>query len=298
MDRRQDRQFLLFALAILGVTGVAAGRAPGVAQIEGVVGQALTPLERAITGVGDQVTGLLSGAHTLQTLRTRTAELERQNATLQADLVKLNDLKRENYKLRDLAQFARQRLDLDLQGASLTGRVAAEDPGGIRRIVRLDVGRDQGVAARMAVADDRGLVGQVLASSRAWSDVLLIVDPDSRVEGRIERSGATGIVLGTPTGDLVMRYIPQNGADSPPTVEVGDLVLTSGLSERFPPKLLIGQVLEVHQSDVETHQEALIRPSVDFNALELVLVVRGWQAEVGPADEAAPAPAAPGQANP
>jgi rod shape-determining protein MreC len=284
MDRRQDRQFLVFAVVILGVTGVAAGRAPGIDRLEGVMGQALTPVQRAITGLGDQLTSVLSGAHTLQALRLRTSQLETQNAALQTDLLKVNDLKRENRKLRDLAGFGRQRVDLDLVGASLTGRVAAEDPGGIRRILRLDVGTDQGVAPHQAVADDRGLVGQVLDASQAWSDVLLIVDPDSRVEGRIERSGATGIVLGTPTGDLVMRYIPQNSTDSPPTVEVGDLVLTSGLSERFPPKLLIGQVLEVHQSDVETHQEALIRPSVDFNALELVLVVRDWRPT--PADTA------------
>jgi rod shape-determining protein MreC len=97
------------------------------------------------------------------------------------------------------------------------------------------------------------------------------------------------MVFGTPTGELVMRYIPQNQPDQPPAVEAGDLVFTSGLSARFPAHLLVGQVLSVHQSDVETQQEALIRPSVDFNSLAQVLVVRDWQPPAdAPADGRAP----------
>jgi rod shape-determining protein MreC len=130
-------------------------------------------------------------------------------------------------------------------------------------------------------------VGQVLSVSAAYADVLLIIDPESRVEGRVRSSGATGIVFGTPTGELVMRYLPQTGPGQEPAVQVDDLVLTSGLSARFPAEILIGQVVAVHQSDVETQQEALIRPSVDFNALSEVLVVRDWRPAADPPDGAA-----------
>jgi rod shape-determining protein MreC len=84
------------------------------------------------------------------------------------------------------------------------------------------------------------------------------------------------MVFGSTTGELRMRFVPQNSAADQPLIAEGDLVYTAGLSRRFPPLLLIGQVVEVEQSDERTHQEAVIRPSVDFGSLELVLVVNDW----------------------
>jgi rod shape-determining protein MreC len=277
MDRRPDRQLLLFAVVLLGASGLAAGRLPGTERLEAAVGGALTPVTRSLSALSDQVSAAISGAHTVQALRATNAELQAQNDRLEAEKQKYDDLTRELANLRRQLDFRGKRVDLDLSGASLIGRPAGEDPGNLRHIVRLDIGTEEGIRRRMPVAADRGLVGQVLAVSPAWSDVLLITDPESRVEGRVQRSGATGIVFGTPTGELVMRYLPQDSPDGPPVVEVDDLVFTSGLSSRFPRLLLIGQVVAVHQLDVETHQEALIRPSVDFNALEHVLVVRDWR---------------------
>lgn len=277
MDRRPDRQLLVFALVLLGVSGLFAGRTPGSERLESAIDEALTPLQSTLTRAGQRLTGLVGDAQSLQELRERTAALESENASLETEMLKLVDLKRENRALRDLLHWSRQRVDLDLVGASLVGRKSAEDPGNVRHMIRLDVGRAQGVEPSMPVADDRGLIGQVLEVSSNWCAVLLITDPNSRVEGRIQRSGATGMIFGTPTGELVMRYIPQNQADAEPEVQVGDVVYTSGLSQRFPPMVLIGQVTDVHQSDVETHQEALIRPTVNFNALELALVVRDWK---------------------
>jgi rod shape-determining protein MreC len=287
MDRRADRQLLLFAAVLLGVTGLAAGRAPGESRIEAAVGGLLTPLTQALAGGARQASGALSGMRSNQQLSAQVAEQQALIHRLETDGQKMDDLVRENRNLRDLLAFSRQRVDLDLAGASLAGRPAGADPGNVRHLVRLDLGAERGVARRMPVVDERGLVGQVIAVSAAWSDVLLITDPDSRVEGRVKRSGATGMVFGTPTGELVMRYLPQAALGAEAVIEVDDLVYTSGLSEHFPAKLLVGQVVAVHQSDVEPHQEALIRPSVDFNALDQVLVVTGWRPLAEEADGAA-----------
>jgi rod shape-determining protein MreC len=68
-----------------------------------------------------------------------------------------------------------------------------------------------------------------------------------------------------------MKYIPQGE-----TVNVNDIVLTSGLGGNFPKKLIIGQVTAVHQRDIDMFQEAHIRPTVDFNNLEIVLVITNF----------------------
>jgi len=231
------------------------------------------------------VSGLLSGARDLQRLRQTNDDLASRNAELIAENTKLNDLIRENRALRDELAFARARVDLDLTGASVSGRKVAEEPGNLRHTIKLDVGSRDGIRDWMPVANHVGLVGQVIHAAPYWCDVLLVTDPASQVEGRIARSRHTGVVGGTSVGELVMRYIPQETGDGEPIVQAGDLVYTSGLSERYPPNILIGQVTEVRQSDEQTHQEAVIRPAVDFGTLEIALVVRDWL-PVTPGDDA------------
>ena len=276
MVRHHDRQVLLMALVVLGATGLAAVKVPGATPLNDAVGRALTPIQRALTVSAASVSGILSGARDLQRLRQTNDALETRNAELIAENTKLNDLIRENRALRDELAFARDRVDLDLMGSSVSGAKVAEEPGNLRHTIKLDVGIRDGVQAWMPVANHIGLVGQVTHAAPYWCDVLLVTDPASQVQARIARSRYTGVVSGSAVGELVMRYIPQETGDGDPIVESGDLVYTSGLSQRFPPNILIGQVTDVRQSDEQTHQEAVIRPAVDFGTLELALVVRDW----------------------
>jgi rod shape-determining protein MreC len=101
--------------------------------------------------------------------------------------------------------------------------------------------------------------------------VLLIIDPSSSVNAVIQRSRATGVVDGRLSGDLVMRFVPQEDQ-----IAVGDIVLTSGLGGNFPKRLVIGQVTAVRQRDFELFQQAAVRPSVDFNRLEVVMVIKRY----------------------
>ena len=78
-----------------------------------------------------------------------------------------------------------------------------------------------------------------------------------------------------------MKYISQ---DQP--LNVGDLVLTSGLGSNLPKGLVIGQVTAVHQQDIDTFQRAQVRPAVDLGRLEMVLVITDFQSlETGESGE-------------
>jgi rod shape-determining protein MreC len=68
-----------------------------------------------------------------------------------------------------------------------------------------------------------------------------------------------------------MDYIPQGE-----TFEIGEVVLTSGLGGRFPKGIPIGQVVEIRQRDIDVFQQAIVRPTVDFPRLELVMVVTNF----------------------
>jgi rod shape-determining protein MreC len=69
-----------------------------------------------------------------------------------------------------------------------------------------------------------------------------------------------------------MDRIPQED-----TVSVGDTVFTSGLGGTFPRQILIGQITEVQREDFELYQTATVQPTVDFDHLEVVLVVTGFE---------------------
>ena len=95
--------------------------------------------------------------------------------------------------------------------------------------------------------------------------------PSSAVNAILQSSRLNGVVRGTPSGDLVMDYIPQGAEFS-----MGEVVLTSGLGGRVPRGIPIGQVVEIRQRDIDVFQQAVVRPTVDFPRLELVMVVTNF----------------------
>ena len=159
------------------------------------------------------------------------------------------------------------------------GRVIGQDPSNLQRYVTLDVGQEEGIARNMPVVTDRGLVGRVSEVGKGWSKVLLIIDGSSLISALAQSTRASGLVQGRADGSLTMRDIPQ--AD---TVSVGDTVFTSGLGGNFPRQILIGQISEVQREDYDLYQMAAVQPTVDFDHLEVVLVITDFE----PVEEALP----------
>jgi rod shape-determining protein MreC len=124
----------------------------------------------------------------------------------------------------------------------------------------------------MPVVTNRGLVGRISEVGDSWSRVLLITDVSSSVNAVTSSSRATGLVQGRPDGLPVMRDIPQGD-----TVSVGDTVFTSGLGGNFPRQILIGQITAVERNDTDLYQTAIVQPTVDFNHLEMVLIITDFE---------------------
>ena len=120
----------------------------------------------------------------------------------------------------------------------------------------------------MTVVTERGLVGQISEVGETSSKVLLITDPLSAVNSVLQTSRATGMVKGISGGQIFLDEVPQGAS-----IELGDIVLTSGLGGTFPRGLVVGQVTDVSEQDVEMFQTAALHATVDFNKLEVVLVI-------------------------
>ncbi len=201
----------------------------------------------------------------LQAENTRLREeLER----LRAEQIRFTEIEMENQRLRALLRFAEEHPYYDVRGASVVGQVIGRDPAlPIDRLI-LNIGEAQGIRPGMPVVSDVGLVGRVVQVYRTTSVVLPITAPESAVNAIVQASRQTGIVRGQGGPILIMEYLPLDAE-----VAVGDLILTSGLGGVFPPKLLIGQVVAVERHDYDMFQRAEIRPTVNFQQLEQVLIL-------------------------
>lgn len=185
-------------------------------------------------------------------------------------------LQQENQRLRNLLeategrtftfQFAEmQRVDLDP----------------FAHKVWIDRGADQGVVVGQAVIDGLGIVGQVEDVHRHFSTVRLISDPDHALPVQINRTGLRTVAFGSgETSHLLMPNVPLQADVSP-----GDMIVTSGLGDRFPPGFPVGEVISVNRDTGETFATVYLRPYAALDrGRELLLVEPQLPGEV-PVDE-------------
>jgi rod shape-determining protein MreC len=201
-------------------------------------------------------------------LRQRNFELESEVAELQSQVIQLQQQVGETEVLAALVNFEQANPENRYQGAAVIGR----DPSPFLHYVIVNVGSNDGIRRGMPVVTDQGLIGRVDAVIADASRVQLITDPASTVNVRLQNAEVDASLNGSITGDLNLNLIPQDSA-----LESGDLVLTSGLGGGYPPNLIVGQVGNVRTNDVDLFQQANVQPVVDFNQLQIVLIITNFE---------------------
>jgi len=271
MKRLQNR-LPLFVLLSLTIVGLVLHETGNTRAVENLILRPVIPVQDHLSGLANDLSHLVQTFRDLQELRHRNEQLQSLADSLMIETVRLKELESENETLRQLLEFTQANPTSGYRAAEVVGHVIGQDPSNLLRFIIIDAGTGDGVAEGMPVVTDRGLVGRIVEVSSRSSKVLLITDVSSSVNAIIQSSRATGIVEGKVDGGLVMKYIPQTV-----TVNVGDIILTSGLGATFPKRLVIGQVTAVRKLDIEMFQRAEIKPTVDFERLEIVLVITNFE---------------------
>jgi len=257
--------FIVLALAIVAVVLIGPGRV----KLAGEFTRWLSaPMERALSDAGRETRARLEGGNSIEALRAENARLQAKVNRLTIEQIRFTEIEQENRRLRRLLNFAEANPYYSVRGTSVVGQVIGQDPATVIQALIVNVGEMNGIRRGMPVVADTGLVGRVLRVHKNTAEVLPITSAQSAVNAIVQSSRLTGVVRGQHDNTLVMEYIPM---DTP--MQVGDLVLTSGLGSVFPPKLVIGQVTSVERHDYAMFQEATIRPTVDFRRLEQVLII-------------------------
>jgi len=206
----------------------------------------------------------LTAPRDIATLRQRNVELEGEVAELQSQVIQLQQQVGQTQILAALVDFEQANPENRYQPAAVIGR----DPSPFLHYVIINIGSNDGILRGMPVVTNQGLIGRIDAVIADAARVQLINDPASSVNVRLQNAETEASLVGSVEGDVVLQLIPQDV-----NVQPGDLVLTSGLGGGYPPDLIIGQVVNVRSRDFDLFQQATVQPVVDFNRLEIVLVI-------------------------
>lgn len=234
--------------------------------LENLVLCGLNFLERTVGRSIDRVVNFFGVITTIRELHNENKKLTEENQNLLLENIKLKELREENRFLRDQLNLAEKR------GISGIGaEVVSRNPDSLVQSIRINKGEKDGVRVGAPVVFGEGfLVGRVIESYQNNAKVLLITDQNSVVNAVIVGSRASGNIYGQHGLGLVMDLIPQTEV-----VQVGNEVVTSGISDDLPEGLAIGAVVKVESSANELFQRAQVKPFVNFSKLEYVLVISG-----------------------
>jgi rod shape-determining protein MreC len=211
----------------------------------------------------------LAGPRDLAEARAEIAQLQADNEALLREVEELREAEGELQLMQDLFSHAVQTPDLRRVTASVIG----SDPGLAVRSIIIDKGSDDGVQVGMPVEAAGGLVGQVFRVTADLAQVVLITDSASSIPARLGSSRATGLLRGGGLGgSMSIEWINLQHQ-----IEVGEVVLTSGLGGKFPQNMVIGRVVDVDRSEAELFQKATVQAAVEFESLELVFVVTNFE---------------------
>jgi rod shape-determining protein MreC len=154
------------------------------------------------------------------------------------------------------------------QGRLLVGFVKDHSPAPGRQILRLNKGSQDKVVVGTAVVDAYGLMGQILSTQFQASDVLLITDPMMQVPVRVVRTGARGILQGTGSDELQLKFLPTT---SP--IREGDMLETSGLDGRYLSGLPVAEVVNVKSQPGSIFWQISAQPVAKLSSSREVLLL-------------------------
>jgi len=269
MESKQNRYILIgltvFCILLIGVTAI---NDQWLAPLRTGVGYILIPIQSGVNRVGISIYQELSDYGQLKTA------LE-ENRRLQSEIDRLieenNRLTAEQYELQRL----RELYDLDqeyMQYEKTAARVIANDSGDWFQVFRVDKGSADGIQVGSNVLAGGGLAGIVTDVGAHYATVRSIIDDSSRVSAMAVQSGETCFVAGDLTlykdGMLRITNIKKGG-----DVKEGDRIVTSNISSRFLPGILVGYAVDVSIDSNQLTSSGYLIPAARFNNLQEVLII-------------------------
>lgn len=200
-----------------------------------------------------------------QALKTNT-QLRKQNVLLLDELSRLRAAGQRNQELRNMLQFS-SRSELSLYPVQIVGKELNQ----VTNSLTVDAGTNQEVKKGMPMVSAEGLVGKVIVSASGYAQIMPFFNTLFRVSAKLQKSNAYGIISwdGETISELQLDYVPQTTP-----VDTGEVVVTSGLSNQYPPDIPIGKVIRTEPRQGKETQKVIIKPFVNLYELAEGFIVK------------------------
>ena len=269
MEKKRSKYLLIgltvICILLIGITSIKDGV---LEPLRTGVGYVLVPLQTGVNAVGRGIyngirdyTQLKDALEENESLKEEVARLTEENNRLQANQFELA-------RLRDLYELVQEYMNYEKIGA----RIIAKDSGDWFQVFRINKGSADGVEVDDNVIAGGGLVGIVTDVGANYATVRSIIDDSSRVSAMALQSGDNCIVAGDLTlfeeGRLRITNITRDG-----DVKNGDPIVTSNISSKFLPGILIGYAADITVDSERLTKSGYLISVADFDNLQEVLII-------------------------
>ena len=235
-----------------------------------IAGYVFVPMQNGINKVG---TWFSDKAENLKSLQEVQKENEELRAKVEELTTELNTVKLEQYELDNLREL--WKLDQKYPGYEKIGaRVISKDAGNWFSTFLIDKGSKDGIEKDMNVIAGSGLVGIVIDVGPNYAKVRSVMDDASNISGSLLSTADYCIVNGnlqTMNEKKVIEFSGLKNSGNP--IETGEQIVTSNVSDKYLPGILIGYIQDVELNSNNLTCSGTITPAVDFERLEEVLVI-------------------------
>ncbi len=237
----------------------------------------VVPFQKGITTVGSF---LRDTTDKLSSITQLLDENERLKEQIDELTIANTNLEQEKYELTELRTL--YELDAMYEDYQKTGaRIIAKDAGNWYHSFVIDKGSDDGIMIDMNVIAGGGLVGRVIDVGPDWAKVQSIIADNAAVSGMVLSSSDNLIV----SGDLELYkqgFISFSKlVDEADRVSIGDKVVTSNISDKYLPGILIGYISTLDDDSNNLTKSGRITPAVDFEHMNEVLVLLDQKKNIG-----------------
>lgn len=242
-------------------------------QVQNASSYIVLPVQRGINKMGSWFTSKSDNLKQLQDVISENEDLRRKVDELTEENSLLVQNKYEAERLRDLVELSEQYVEYDKVGA----RIIAKENGNWFHSFTINKGSNDGIEEDMNVIANGGLVGIITKVGDNYSKVKAIIDDDSNLSAKSASSSDRCIVEGDlqliEEGFMTISNLPKNS-----TVKEGDMILTSPISSKYLPGILVGYITKLSEDSNALTKSGVLIPVVDFQHLEEVLVIKELKA--------------------
>ena len=205
-----------------------------------------------------------------QTLIDENQQLRSENLLLKAQLQKFASLQAENIRLRSLLKSSRK-----LRDQMLIAETIAVDLDPYKHQIVINKGQQSGIYAGQPILDAYGIMGQIINPGIASSSAILITDPSHAIPVQVNRNGLRTVLYGTGAANYLEILNLPNNAD----IEIGDLLITSGLGGRFPEGYPVATVVNIKRDPGQPFARIIAEASAHLEQSREVLLVMAQEHE-------------------